>query len=65
MERINADLTTGRDDLAQLLGEAQGKDAQEPERHPLAMVGHAGGGRQDGTELVGVRPRRDHVARLA
>ena len=32
MERINADLTTGRDDLAQLLGEAQGKDTQEPER---------------------------------
>ena len=32
MERINADLTTGRDDLAQLLGEAQGKETQEPER---------------------------------
>lgn len=34
MERINADLTTGRDNLAQLLGEAQTqeKEAQEPER---------------------------------
>ncbi len=32
MERINADLTTGRDDLAQLLGEAQEKETREPER---------------------------------
>jgi len=34
MERINADLTTGRDDLAQLLGEAQTqeKETREPER---------------------------------